>query len=469
MKRTKFLSFFIVLMFIISLFSGCSMTNDSSIKPTMGNSNGNINNGGIAAKQGDWIYFTSGESIYKEKIDGSERVLIINAHANSINVVNDWIYYSAQTYRNDFLYKVKTDGTLEMSLFETNSGDWISGIHIVGDWIYFSVRSIENKSLNKLYKMKTDGSETKIIEIDNAEFLNFEGDWIYYANRGDEWDIYKMRIDGSERTKLSTESVIEMNISDGWIYYISIGDSKIYKMKFDGTNILKLSDERASDLNVSEDWIYYHNLKDYKLYKMKLDGTGKIKLHDDTASAPNIVGDEIYYIHIDKDFYYYNYGTDNGRVYKMKTDGSGSTITIPAFESIENQEVTLSTFVKYSNGLAGELNKLYNCTIAIEGPKYTIKITSIEKHKELNGVSNIIEIRFEGIGSFAVEAFDIFDKNGKWLFLTGAHIVSNDTIAFSSEDISLVNSIKFIVLKDLDSEKHDGKEIVVFEVPSSTD
>lgn len=102
-------------------------------------------------------------------------------------------------------------------------------------------------------------------------------------------------------------------------------------------------------------------------------------------------------------FIFFIYGTDNGRVYKMKTDGSGSTITIPALESIENQEVTLSTFVKYSNGLAGELNKLYNCTIAIEGPKYTIKITSIEKHKELNGVSNIIEIRFEGIGSLPLK------------------------------------------------------------------
>ncbi|MEN6389289.1 MAG: DUF5050 domain-containing protein [Syntrophomonas sp.] len=71
----------------------------------------------------------------------------------------------------------------------------------------------------------------------------------------------------------------------------------------------------TNDGNVCKngDWIYFTNTTDdYKLYKSHSDGSGWTKLCDDNASDINIVGDWIYY-------------NGNNDLYKIKTDGSGRT------------------------------------------------------------------------------------------------------------------------------------------------
>ena len=78
-----------------------------------GNSVGNIANGGLVARQGDWIYYrnsSDGYKLYKVKTDGSGREKINDDSSWFINVVGDWIYYvnADDGYK---LYKVKTDGS----------------------------------------------------------------------------------------------------------------------------------------------------------------------------------------------------------------------------------------------------------------------------------------------------------------------------------------------------------------------
>lgn len=62
------------------------------------------------------------------------------------------------------------------------------------------------------------------------------------------------------------------------------------------------------------------------------------------------------------------------------------------------------------------------------------------------------------------QTLSFFYKNGKLLSVSEGHIVDEETLAFSSDRINLVDSLKFIGLKDLDPEKYDEKEIAVFEV-----
>ena len=49
-------------------------------------------------------------------------------------------------------------------------------------------------------------------------------------------------------------------------------------------------------MNISNDWIYYSNGSDAgKLYKIKIDGTQKSKVSNDSISGISILGDFIYY------------------------------------------------------------------------------------------------------------------------------------------------------------------------------
>jgi hypothetical protein len=85
----------------------------SEVELVRGNSVGNIVNHGIAAKQGDWIYYCNKNDhfkIYKNKTDGRGREKINDDDAWYINVVGDWIYYFTLD-DGEKIYKVKIDGS----------------------------------------------------------------------------------------------------------------------------------------------------------------------------------------------------------------------------------------------------------------------------------------------------------------------------------------------------------------------
>ncbi|MBV7275369.1 DUF5050 domain-containing protein [Clostridium sp. PL3] len=69
-----------------------------------------------------------------------------------------------------------------------------------------------------------------------------------------------------------------------------------------------------------QNWIYYSNFDDKgKLYKMKTDGTGIQKVIDENAKFINVIGDWIYYI---------SYDDENSCINKIKIDGSSRTSLI---------------------------------------------------------------------------------------------------------------------------------------------
>ncbi|MCL1866505.1 MAG: DUF5050 domain-containing protein, partial [Oscillospiraceae bacterium] len=61
----------------------------------VGNTSGNNANFGLAAVQGDWVYYSciSG-GIWKSRTDGTGKTRITDDSAFFINVVGDWIYYN---------------------------------------------------------------------------------------------------------------------------------------------------------------------------------------------------------------------------------------------------------------------------------------------------------------------------------------------------------------------------------------
>ena len=474
MNRTKTIGMVAIFVLVTSFFYGCSTSNDAPPTTETGNSSGNITSEDIAARQGEWVYFNSGEGIYKEKPDGSERELILNANVSDINVVNDWIYFLWHTDGEFKLAKMKTDGTEKTILLESKSPfkdmsgyEYIAYFQVVGDWIYFLTDSTAGRNLEKLNRMKTDGSEIMVIS-GNMAFSSVVGDWIYYANTSDENKLYKVKTDGAEITKLNDEPVNGMNIYEDWIYYKNAEDDRIYKLNMDGTGKVQVGDDPATSFKISDGLIYYGNVNDaYKLYRMTVDGTEKIKISDEQIGLGNIVGDWIYYQNSNYDVYYYHFGTLDGRVYKMKTDGSENSVTVSAQEHVEDPEVTLGNFARYADALVGELGRTYD-GLNYETGSFTMRIDSIETLSAQDGKTNVV-IRFEGDPESISRSLYYFDEDGKRLypdlFLTDVE-VTNKTIVISSDENILETAIKYIVLGQLDPDKNNGKWIAVFEVPS---
>jgi len=292
--------------------------NWKGIENTIGNTNGNIINGGYAALQGNWIYYVNNSDsykLYKIKTDGTGESKLSDDMPMYINVLGDWIYYSNDSDAGK-LYKIKTDGTGKTMLSE----DAAYYVNAAGDWIYYK----NNSDASRLYKIKTDGTKKTKVNDDMSYDISAAGDWIYYVNESDGYKIYKIKTDGTDKTKLNDDTSYDINVADGWIYYQkSITDSEdnsipngLYKIKTDGTEETKLSDAVPYYINVVGDWIYFvNNSNSNKLYKIKTDGTVKTKLNDDNSSDINVAGDLIYC----------GIKGDPGKLYKLKADGTISS------------------------------------------------------------------------------------------------------------------------------------------------
>jgi predicted small secreted protein len=273
----------------------------------------------IAIQEGDWVYYVDSydnDNIYKVRSNGTEHIKVNHDNSFDINIDGSWIFY-----RNDddggSLYKIRNDGTQRTQINNEKS----YSINISDGWIYYISQSHAGNA--NIYKIRPDGSGRTKIGQENAREIIVKGNWIYYINGNDESRLYKMLTDGTQVTKLSDEySLFSFKISGDWIYYTSDIEEfinyKLYKMRLDGTDQLKLNDDIISSFSIINDWIYYTNYdaekKLHGFYRINTDGTEKIKISDGGAFFITAAGNWIYYLD--------NKGSDNDRAYKIYKDGS---------------------------------------------------------------------------------------------------------------------------------------------------
>ncbi|HWQ58524.1 MAG TPA: DUF5050 domain-containing protein [Clostridia bacterium] len=313
---------------------------DAGAANIRGNSPGNLLNGGVAAGQGDWIYFRGSDGIYKMKSDGSKIDRICDAKkASYINVSGEWLYYWID---NTGTYKIKTNGKDQTLLFEKNG----ENLSVIGDWIYAfdadddgvsrfrgvtkdgtdSFKASAEKltvgyGMNMLigedvvigeklsadtptdiYLYKKDGSflsvDNDILqgEYNNARYgiVGIRDSWIYVAVSGTysqgldvvtNYELVRIAMDGSiaeafrELTKIEYDYLNKANVADEWVYYANPeDDDSIYRERLQGQEKTKVGDDAASNINVVGDWIFYKCTEDSQWYRIRTDGTERTPL-----------------------------------------------------------------------------------------------------------------------------------------------------------------------------------------------
>jgi len=278
-----------------------------------GNSSGNIVNGGLVAAQGNWAYFRSNEggSLYEGKLSGSDagaRIVSTDA-AWFINVSGDYIYYSNRD-DNNRLYRIRTDGSDRVPL--TEGGAWFPTL--IDGWIYY----ISENDQYQIYKISADGSGRIRISDDAAWFINVVDDWIYYINRSEEEAIYRIRKDAGENTRITDYAACCINVHDGWIYHSRQTENRhLYRIRPDGSDAEQLTDHPAWFINVTGDLIYYVNEEDnFTLHKISLIDGARVKLTSEPARYINVVDGWVFYL---------DHAEEDG-VYKVKLDGTGLSL-----------------------------------------------------------------------------------------------------------------------------------------------
>ena len=255
-----------------------NLPDDLSVVNTRGNTNSNISVIGVVARQGDWIYFSTEDAIYKAKTDGTEKQQIVNRYGYWLNVVGDWIYYRSSDSDTGYamsLFKARTDGTEEQRLDSSTNNAYVN---VVGDWIYYA----NNEGL---YRIRTNGAEREhLYESGNYGCINVEGDWIYFNHngsvRGAVQAIYKVKTDGTDAQEIHRSGPVKMVVEGDWIYFGNYYGWQ--KIRTDGTDLQRL--DYGSTL-IADGWMYFIDSEnDNGLHRIKVDGTDRQLIYADTIT-----------------------------------------------------------------------------------------------------------------------------------------------------------------------------------------
>lgn len=280
-----------------SQFLGSKKSNNINI---LGNASGNIVNYGIAAAQGEWVYFALTTGLFKAKADGSDTAELYDSNCFFVNVVGDYLYF-ADSKDSGHLYKMKTDGTLRQKILDRR----VIYVTVLGEWIYYW-DYIDSKA----YKIKTDGTGKTVVVNDTTSYMNISGNWIYYY-KNDGSQVCRIGLDGTNNQVLFTKEIGLMNVQGDWLYYTDKTTRFIYKVNISSpTPATIIKSSATTCINVSGDWVYYIYAADKNIYKMKTDGTGTVRLNNKPSVFINVVGDLIFYYE------------SNGILHIMNSDGS---------------------------------------------------------------------------------------------------------------------------------------------------
>lgn len=300
-------------------------SNNGSI--SVGNTSGNILNGGYAALDSSYRYYRNGEDggkLYRAKADGTEKVKLSDDSVGSLNIIGNWIYYR-NLVDSSSIYRIKNDGTERAKIVSDNFKDFI----VEGGWIYY----YSSADSSKVYRISTSGQSRSKVVDSSSDFFTVNSGQLYYINKADNNGLYKVDLTNLLSKKICSDSVVKFDVYRGKVYYSNLASNKnLYSIDIFGDNRVKLLDVSVDNINISEGWIYYSNAADNTIYKSKIDGTSNVKVSDNTSNAVCVIGNFIYYVN-----------TIDNKLYKMNIDGTSNKL-------VDNYRVY------QSNNLVAEFN-----------------------------------------------------------------------------------------------------------------
>ncbi len=255
-----------------------------------GNSSINLYNGGLIAREGNWLYFVNfsdGERLWRVDVVTGKANPVSKGKARSVNVVNGWA-----TYRQQY-----------------GSGTW------------------------EIRRTSGDGESDQVISEYNTEWLRVEGGDLYFYQSEPLYFYARTEKDPRNLQKIP-EAMTGISMENGRVTYTEMEENpdgteypgNIVQRNWDGTGFRVLSDERTGyeeglAVIIGGDLLYSKYLNSQQLYRLPAGKSASIRLTEQPVVS--LTGDGKAY-----------YGIFKGRVnglHRIAMDGSGITALGPSW------------------------------------------------------------------------------------------------------------------------------------------
>lgn len=325
-----FLAAIIILtaLIVLVIISGRIPLNDES---TVGNTAGNLNNGGYFCEHDGRVYFANAYdnySLYSMNPDESDIIKLHGGASSYINAGGDYLYYvtsgntdseDSGSFRGAYgIYRSTLNGKNVTGMDRC----YVSAMQLCGNYLYY--QKVDTKTSISLEKIKIDKKDKQTVNPDTLINPNCYVDGtIYYNGTTENHYLYALNTT-NDSSRVVWEGNLWYPIYQGsYVYYMDVENN--YRLcrysTYDGV-IEVLTNERVDSFNVYENYIYYQtNSKTAPaLKRMYIDG-----------SAQETVRNGIYQnINITSQYVYFSTFGEPTPVYKTSTFGSVNVTTFEA-------------------------------------------------------------------------------------------------------------------------------------------
>lgn len=321
--------FLIALMVVAYVTSHIPLNDDAAV----GNTPGNLNNGGLYCELDGRVYFANAYdnyALYSMNADESDIRKLNDGAFSCINAAGNYLYYSMIGETEDYdlgfigtpygVYRSKLNGKKAVGLDRCH----IIHMQLCGNYIYYE--KYDNKSAVSLEKIKINKKEkqTVIPEMILNPSCYADGK-IYYNGDDKNKDHYLYALDTATDTiSLIWEGdVWNPIVQDGYVYFMDISsDYRLCRYSLYDDVVEVLTNERLDMFNIYNNYIYYQvsSPTDPALKRMLLDG-----------SSQETVAEGVFQnINITSQYVYFNAFGEPAPVYKTSTFGPVNVTTFDA-------------------------------------------------------------------------------------------------------------------------------------------
>lgn len=334
MKReAKIVLSVVAAILVIALMSIIMLSQRIAMNPagTVGNTAGNLNNGGLFCEYDGSVYFSNafeGGSLYKMNPDESGLKRVNTLKVQNILAGGKYLYYfqTGATGATDFsqpfnvrsFERCRLDGSNTAALIR----EVVSAAQLVDNYLYlltstssgprFSKLKIDNSDrvelgsipLNPacaadgiiyysgtetnhyLYGLDTSTDTPHEIWRGNLWYPAVDGDYVYYMDVANNYRLCRYSMSRNEIEILTQDRVDCFNVGNGYVYYQKNGSNAQLKcMRTDGTDVKVIAEGNYTRINMTSQYVYFQEFgNDAVLYHSRL-GSGYFEPFQAAAQA----------------------------------------------------------------------------------------------------------------------------------------------------------------------------------------
>ncbi|MDD6810862.1 MAG: DUF5050 domain-containing protein [Lachnospiraceae bacterium] len=327
--------FIILLLFILMIFTGKIPMNDDY---TVGNTAGNLNNGGYYCESEDRVYFANAydnNALYSMNPDETDLKKLNSNSVSFINAGGKYLYYYMQSgnggeglgyvVRTSGIYRSKKNGSQSACLDRAT----ISAMQLCGNYLYYQDYDNRTTVLSKIKINKSDKTTVADFVVNPACYVNGA---IYFNGTVNDHALYTLDTATDQITSIWQGNIWNPVLVDGYVYYMDVANNyQLCRYSLSEDIIEVLTHDRVDLFNVYGNYIYYQTCSETEpaLKRMVLDG-----------SNPEIVAEGIYEnINITSRYVYFNQFGESVPVYKTSTNGDIYVTTFDAARDAAEENI----------------------------------------------------------------------------------------------------------------------------------